>query len=187
MLLVAAIETSAQKKDYRPGEKIEYRSSGYPELWEAATFIRATQDGSQPIIRQMPNEFSKDGFQRAVSWTEIRPAGAKTATVNQQPKTAKPEDAGEPAEPAKDFGGELMSQADVLNFLKTKFGDQPFANPRREELKQELAGMIKARGLDFRYSTSLTEFNGKLGKYGMTSEVIFPLQTTSGRRLSAIG
>jgi len=73
-----------------------------------------------------------------------------------------------------------MTQAEVLSFLQTKFGDKPFQNPRREELKKELAEMIKARGLNFRYSTSLTDFNNKLGKYGMTSEVIFPLRDNFG-------
>lgn len=180
VMLVADIEAFAQKKDYKPGEKIEYRSSSYPEVWEPATFIRATPDGTQPIIRQMPNEFSKDGFQRSASWTEIRPAGATKATVKHEPEVARPEVTGEPAETTRDFGEGLMSQADVLRFLQTKFGDKPFANPRREELKQELAEMIKARGLDFRYSTSLTEFNSKLGKYGMTSEVVFPLRDNFG-------
>ena len=180
ILLMTDIQASAQKKDYKPGEKIEYKSSGYPEIWEEATFIKATPDGSQPIIRQMPNEFSKDGFERAASWTDIRPPGAKKTTVNHEPKTEEPEDAEETTETRNDFGAGLMSQAEVLSFLQTKFGDKPFANPRREELKKELAEMIKSRGLDFRYSTSLTDFNNQLGKYGMTSEVIFPLRDNYG-------
>lgn len=179
-LLIRDIEAAPQKKDYKPGEKIEYRSSSYPEVWEAATFIRATPDGTQPIIRQMPTEFSKDGFQRATSWAEIRPSGATKPTYRREPEAAQPKVTGERAETARDLGRGLMSQADVLRFLRTRFGDKPFANPRREELKQELAEMIKARGLDFRYSTSLTEFNSQLGKYGMTSEVVFPLRDNFG-------
>jgi hypothetical protein len=77
MLFIADIQASAQKKDYKPGEEIEYKSSGYLEMWEEVIFVRATPDGSQPIIRQMPNEFHKDGYQRGASWADIRPLTAK--------------------------------------------------------------------------------------------------------------
>ncbi len=186
LLFIADTQASAQKKDYKPGEKIEYKSSGYPEVWEEATFVKATLDGSQPIIRQMPNEFHKDGFQRAASWADIRPLSAKPNKVpvdtnqNENPVNDTGADNRTTSETTNDFGTGLMTQAEVLSFLQTKFGDKPFQNPRREELKKELAEMIKARGLNFRYSTSLTDFNNKLGKYGMTSEVIFPLRDNFG-------
>ncbi len=173
-------EASAQKKDYKPGEKVEYRSSGYPEVWEEATFLKATPDGSQPIIRQKPTEFFKDGYERAASWTDLRPLGAKKSTVKGDVKPNAPAAAGGTTRTTKPSATGLMSQTDVLAFLRTNFGDKPFANPRREELKQELAEMIKARGLDFRYSTALKEFDRELGKYGMTSEVIFPLRDNYG-------
>ena len=77
-LLLIADQVSAQKKDYKPNERIEWKSSGYPETWEEATFVKATPDGSQPIIRQMPNEFHKDGFQQATSCAGVgRPIGKR--------------------------------------------------------------------------------------------------------------
>jgi len=180
LLVVTDIQASAQKKDYVPGEKIEYKSSGYPETWEEATFVRATSDGSQPIIRQKPNEFSTEGFQRATSWAEIRtlpaqaavktPAGEIKAGINQ---TAPG--------PTKGFGKGLMTQAQVLSFLQTKVGDKPYENPRRDEILKELAEMIKQRGLNFRYSSLLTDFNKKLAKHGAnTSDISFPLQDNYG-------
>ena len=179
LLFIADIQAFAQKKDYKPGEKIEWKSSNYPETWEEATFVKATPDGSQPIIREKPNEFHKDGFQRGTSWADIRPLSAKTA--NQVPANDTEADNSQTeSETTNDFGSGLMTQEQIISFLQTKFGDKPFANPRREELKKELAEMIKARGLDFRYSTTLTDFNNKLGKYGMTSEVIFPLRDNYG-------
>ncbi|HVQ36011.1 MAG TPA: hypothetical protein VMS31_00665 [Pyrinomonadaceae bacterium] len=186
LLLIVDTQASAQKKDYKPGEKIEYKSSGYPEIWEAAIFDKVTPDGSQPIIRQMPNEFHRDGFQRTASWADIRPLSANPNRVpvdtnqNDNPVNAAGADIGITPEKIKNFGAGLMTQAEVLSFLQTEFGDKPFANPRREELKKELAEMIKVRGLDFRYSTALIDFNNKLGKYGMTSEVIFPLRDNYG-------
>ncbi|MEO7660526.1 MAG: hypothetical protein ABIV48_13005 [Pyrinomonadaceae bacterium] len=178
-LLFFADQASAQKKDYKPGETIEWKSSGYPETWEEATFVKATPDGSQPIIREKPNEFHKDGFQRGTSWADIRPLSAKPAdraTVNDAEannnKTA--------SATTTDFGTGLMTQEQVLSFLQTKLGDKPFQNPRREDIKKELAEMIKARGLDFRHESS-TEFYRKIAKYGAnTSDLDFPLTYNYG-------
>lgn len=180
VLFIADIQASAQKKDYKPGERIEYVVGGsYPEQWEEGTFVKATPDGTQPIIREKPNEFNKGGFQRASQWTAIRPLSAKSvdkATVNDTEadnnKTA--------SAATTDFGTGLMTQEQVLSFLQTKLGDNPFSNPRRlEEIKKELAEMIKARGLDFRFESS-TDFYYKIAKYGATSEVVFPLTYNYG-------
>jgi len=179
LLFIADIPASAQKKDYKPGEKIEWKTSNYPETWEEATFIRATPDGSQPIIREKPNEFHKDGFQRGTSWTDIRPLSAKSAdkaTVND----AEADNYKTASATTTDFGTGLMTQEQVLSFLQTKLGDKPFQNPRREEIKKELAEMIKARGLDFRHESS-TDFYSKIAKYGAnTSDLDFPLTYNYG-------
>ena len=181
LLFSACFPASAQEKDYKPGEKIEWKSSGYPETWEEVTFVEPTPDGTQPVIRQKPNEFHKDGFQQATTWDKIRPLSAKT--VNQVP--ANDTEAGNSptkSETTNDFGSGLMTQAQVLSFLQTKMGDEPFANPRREEIKKELAEMIKARGLNFRFSSSDTVFWKNLAKYNaITSEVIFPLRDNYGK------
>ena len=175
LLVMAAfpLVSIGQKADYKPGEKIEYRSSGYPEVWEEATFVRHSQDGSQPIIRQKPDQFNKDGFQRATSWSEIRRPGHATRIEPAPPvKTGGAETMALPAR----FTGGLMTQAEVIAFLQTNMGENPYQNPRREAIKRELAEMIMQRGLDFRYSTSLTDLNKQLNKYGAnTSDVSFPL------------
>lgn len=177
----ANIQLLAQTKDYKPGQKIEYRSSGYPETWEEAAFIKATPDGSQPIIRQLPNEFSKDGFQRAASWADIRPLRAvKKVIANDEPKAKQTEIDPQTSDTEKDFGTGLMTQSEVLTFLETKLSDKPFQNPRREQIKNELAEMVKARGLAFRFSSSDTVFYSKLGKYGATSDIVFPLRDNYG-------
>jgi len=184
LLFIADIQVIAQKKDYKPGEKIEYKSSGYPEIWEEATFVGITPDGSQPIIRQKPNEFNKEGFQRATSWSEIRSVSAKSenkAPVNTNRANNTKADDSTTKQTTKDFGSGLMTQAEVLSFLQTKMGDKPFENPRREDIKKELAEMIKTRGLDFRYSETSADFNSKLAKYNaITSEVSFPLRDNYG-------
>jgi hypothetical protein len=180
LLFIAGSQAIAQKNDYKPGEKIEWKSSDYPETWEEATFVKATPDGSQPIIREKPNQFHKDGFQRATSWAKIRPLSAKTANKVPVDDTAADNHATTP-ETTKDFGMGLMTQEQVLSFLQAKIGDKAFTNPPREaEFKKELAEMIKARGLDFRF-TSGTVFWNRLAKYGgLTGELSFPLSYNYG-------
>jgi len=184
LLFIADIQVSAQKKDYKPGEKIEWKSYDYPETWVEVTFVRPSQDGRQPIIREMPNEFHKDGFERATQWDKIRPLTAKTVNktpvnINQNDNSVNDTDANNRTT-TNDFGTGLMTQADVLNFLQTRLGDKPFQNPRRDEIKKELAEMIKARGLDFRFS-STSDFYSKINKYvAMTSDISFPLSYNFG-------
>jgi hypothetical protein len=185
ILLIASSSVLAQNKDYKPGEKIEWKSADYPETWSEATFLRATPDGRQPIIREKPNEFHKDGFERATQWDNIRrplpkapPAPAGSITKGATPPGA-PIDEMPPN--TKKFGTGLMTQAEVLGYLQAELGDNPFQNPRREDVKKQLVDMMKARGLDFRYSTPLTDFNAKLSKLGAgTSEVVFPLRDNYG-------
>ncbi len=175
LLFITDIEAFAQKKDYKPGEKVEWNRYGY---WEEVTFVRASDDGSQPIIREKPNEFHKDGFQRATSWAEIRPLSAKSAdkaTVNDTEadnnKTA--------SAVTTDFGTGLMTQEQILSFLQVKLGDKPYA-PGSVEIKKELAEMIKQRGLDFRYSDT-PDFYYKIAKLGAnTGELEFPLMYNYG-------
>ncbi len=121
----------------------------------------------------MPNEFFKEGFERAYSFDEIRHVGAAT-----KPKAPAPKPAGTaPAPPLR--GGGLLSQVDILNYLRTRLGDQPFLHPDREAIRKELGELIKQRGVNFRYE-NLSDFSNQLGKYGASSEVIFPIQDNYG-------
>jgi hypothetical protein len=181
LLFTADIQAFAQKKDYKPGEKIEYLAETYPkEIWEEGTFLYATPDGRQPVIKQKPNEFHKDGFQIGTQWDKISPLGTKKTIANNELRTEVTENNQNTTEITKDFGTGLMTQADVLSFLQAKLGDKPFQNPRRYEIKKELAEMIKARGLDFRFDSTM-DFYSKLNKYvAMTSDITFPLSYNYG-------
>src|SRR5687768_4703606 len=180
LLFIADVQAIAQKKDYQPGEKIEWKSYNYPETWVEATFVKATPDGSQPIIREKPNEFHKDGFQQATSWDKIRPPAK---TTNKVPvNDAQADNSATTSNVTNDFGTGLMTQAQVLGYLEAKIGDKAFTDPPREAVyKRELAEMIKARGLDFRFTSSDTVFWNKFAKYGgLTGELNFPLTYNYG-------
>jgi hypothetical protein len=176
MTVLIAVPAMAQETNYTPGQKIEYQSSGYPEIWEEATFIGATPNGSQPMIRQKPSEYQRDGFQRAASWATIRPlAAARPAPAPIRPDAP----AGTAINARPDTAGGLMTRAEVLAFLAV-LGPDPFQHPRREQVKKDLAEMIKARGLDFRASMTDRNFDDKLAKYGATTDIVFPLRDNFG-------
>ncbi len=198
LIALGLAATSWAAPAYRPGELVELRSSGYPEKWEEVTFVGTTPGGSQPIIRQKPNAFSKEGNQRAASWDEIRPLASRPAATPAPGghSAVRPVAVASPSAPAlaapepsaRASGGSvgsgptgLMNQAEILHFLKSRLGEQPFQNPRREAIKLELAELIKARGLDFVYDATPSAFYNELSRLGAnTSELGFPLRENYG-------
>lgn len=189
ILLEGAPAVWAQADKFQAGQKIEYRVSKFQDIWEEGVYVGATPEGRQPIIRKKPTEFFPEGAQTAFDWEGIRPLGARPAAVKpagapvltsatvpapSTPSTPAPADAG--FLPA---GNGLLTQADVLQFLRSRLGEEPFAHPRRAEIKEELAVLIKRRGVNFRYE-NLSDFSNQLGKFGASSEIIFPLQANFG-------
>lgn len=195
--LIFAANIFAQADKYKPGDKIEYLESPFKNLWEEGVFMYATPDGKQPVIRKKPNEFYKDGAQTAFDWDRIRPLGAKPMTkapADTAPKTAtalppapvsppaqtKPAPATAPATaPVTIAGDGMLTKEDILNYLKTQLGNDPFYHPQKDQIKKALAEQIKKRGVNFRYE-NLSDFSNALGKYGASSEIIFPIRDNYG-------
>ena len=71
-------------------QAIEYKVGS--DTWERGVFVRLTPSGKQAIIREKPNQFYPEGFQRAYSLDEIRPAGraGNTAQVRQNAPANNP-------------------------------------------------------------------------------------------------
>jgi hypothetical protein len=192
-LLTTTLLALAQADKYKPGDKIEYLESPAKGLWEPGVYVDATPGGRQPIIRMKPNEFYKEGAQTAYDWERIRPLGTKP--MNKTPADAPPKTAtalppvpvGPPTvtkptpapTPVTITGKGLLGKEEILNFLQTRLGDQPFAHPQRAQILKELAEIIKQRGLNFRYE-NLSDFSNALGKYGASSEITFPLRDNFG-------
>lgn len=158
---------------FKPGDKVYYKRYSFDKEWSIGTVVRLTPGGKQVIVREMPNEFFKEGFERAYSLEEIRHVGAATKPKEPAPKNSVPLPT--PTLPA----GGLLSQGDILSFLRTRLGDQPFQHPDREAIRKELGELIKQRGVNFRYET-LSEFSNQLGKYGASSDITFPIQDNFG-------
>ena len=168
----------AQKKDYKPGEKIEYKILGsYPEQWEEGTFVRASEDGRQPLVREKPTEIYKEGYERWIQWDQIRPLSSKPAnkaatnsSQNNNPVDDTKADSNKnTSETTTDSSSGLLTQAEILSFTQSRPND-----------KKELVEMIKVRGLDFRFETN-SDFYSKLNKFvAMTSDITSPLLANFG-------
>jgi hypothetical protein len=178
--LLAPIESVATgQTTYKPGQRIEYKTQTYPnEKWEVGTVESMTPSGKQVIIREKPNQFYPTGNTKAYSLDEVRPLGARP--LNQREE--------EPRRDALKSGGNtvgevagLMSQDEILSFLRDRMGDKPFSveSSQREQIFTSLAQMIMRRGVNFRYQ-SLGEFSNALGRFGAPSTVIFPIQGNYG-------
>jgi hypothetical protein len=157
---------------YQPGDKIEYRRTSSSD-WEPGEVLKILSGGEQVLIREKPNQFFKDGFERAYSLADVR---RRTASPEPKPGTPKPKV--NPAAPIVTTGKPL-TQREVLDYLRTRLGDQPFQHPEHEKIKKELAELIKRRGVDFRYET-ISEFGNELSKFGATSDITFPIHANFG-------
>jgi hypothetical protein len=115
------------------------------------------------LIRETPNEWYPEGFEKAYYPEDIRPlqkpggqdeSCGDDVEARQQPAAAAP-----------------MSQDDVMAFLHARFGQgDPFRNPKREQFLDELRQEVLRRGVSFRYET-LGKFSNELGLYGALSNV----------------
>jgi hypothetical protein len=181
-ILIFANDSTAAAA-FRPGDKIEYKVSGSPEKWEPGEVVRVLPGETQVVIRQRPNQFYKDGFQRAYSISDVRRPGAEPAKEAVGPKTAPANTPVATAAPATRnaaaSGGGLMSQQEILDFLRTRLGDQPFQHPQRDQIKRELADTVKRRGVDFHYE-AVSDFSNQLGKYGATTDITTPISVNFG-------
>ncbi len=172
-----------QADKYKPGSAIEYLdTSVYPPKWEKGVYVRATPGGSQPVIRQKPSEFFPEGSETATSWDKIRPVGPPPkppAEPDPDPQPAPAEDAGNDP-PVDGACTTMLGEDDVLTFLQKNLGNDPFKDSyKKERVENELAGMIRNCGVNFRYVT-FSPFDKKLSKYSVLSTVIFPLRANYG-------
>lgn len=202
---VAAAQTPPQQgPPFKAGDKVEYKAENYPEKWAVGTVIRELPGGKQLLIREVPTQFFPEGFERAYSFDQLRPVtppppppAADGPAVKPAPETPAPPAPAPaigpamPAPPRAAAGRALntapgpgattpMSQQDVLAFLTDRLGTgDPFANPRRAAVLDDLRAEVLKRGVNFRY-TAVGDFSNQLGKFGALSNVTAALAQNFG-------
>ncbi|MBC8012079.1 MAG: hypothetical protein H7067_18500 [Burkholderiales bacterium] len=85
--------------------------------------------------------------------------------------------AGKPAQIASD--GNLMTQAEILDFLSERMGTEPFKNPQRVQILQELVEIIRQRGLGFRDELR-SDFRRQALKFSSSPELSAALHENYG-------
>jgi hypothetical protein len=167
VVLAAFVTGQAQNTNYRAGQKIECKTSYSKDEWAPCTFVEKSYDGSQPVVKDA------QGFQIALpNWQWVRLASA--------PEPPAPVREASETNPGETNGDGLMSQADILAFLKSRLGPNPFSDPQRYTVKTELAEEIKRRGISFHFDP-LSRFFNDASKYtGMDTELTNPLHDNYG-------
>lgn len=180
LCLLLIVTATAQK----PGDKVEYKVQSWPEKWAVGTFVKTLPGGTQVLIREMPTEFFPEGSERAYALADVRPIAKapvkdpKTPPV--QPNDPGDRDKGNDADEDKTVGPQ-MSQQEILAFLRNRLGNgDPFRNPKREQVLQQLRDEILRRGVNFRYN-AVGDFSNQLRKYGVLSNVTYPIEVNYGQ------
>lgn len=185
LLPVLSVTGQAQCK---PGEKVEYKAQNWPEKWEVGTCLKELPGGKQVLIREKPSQFYPEGFERAYALADVRPvqkaqeqaAKDDNPLRTEPPDKPKPNDAPARNEGANAAGGAQMSQQDVLSFLKQRLGNgDPFMNPNRDRVLQQLREEILSRGVNF-HNVSIGDFANQLAKFGALSNVTSALNENFG-------
>lgn len=74
-------------------------------------------------------------------------------------------------------GSGPMSEGEILGFLRARVGSgDPFANPQRLAILDELTEMIKLRGVNFRMDVDRSPFYQQLSKFGPPSGCVAAIQ-----------
>ena len=162
-----AASAHAQNRNFKAGDKIECKTSYSRDEWAPCTFVQKTYDGSQPVVKDA------HGFQSALpNWDWVRaaapPPTRPVAHDDREQDSAAPQ------------GDGLMSQADIIGFLKAHLSGDPFADPRRYAVKTQLANEIKRRGLSFHFDSSSRFFYDASKYTGMDSDLTYPLHDNYG-------
>ncbi len=190
-LALAGSASAAWAGTCQPGEQVEYKAVNWPETWEKGVCIKELPGGTQVLIREKPSQFFPEGFERAYALADVRPAGQAAPDPAAGPQagpppapvarlTPAPNPQAGPAAPAGGGGNGLMSEAEVLGFLKQRLGEgDPFMNPRREAVLRELREEVLRRGVDF-HNHAIGTFANEIGKYGALSNVHFALNDNFG-------
>ncbi len=176
-------------EDFAPGDQIEYQVRGsWPVQWAPGRIIRPLDGGKQYLIHEQPSEFFPEGPEVAFAPEKLRRPAPAPPQPQPDPEGKPQPEAPAPAEPDKPAApvepgppaaaappaapaapaGALLSKADVLAYAQATFGaGDPFANPRRQELLDQIRDHIKARGTSFLPDLDFSNQMGALGAYSV--------------------
>lgn len=194
------VETAKEK--FKPGMRVTYPGG-------VGTVEYVTPSGKQVIVREAPNQFYPQGNTRAYNLDELSVGGkpqaqpvqenqnippvAHTAVQNFPTQPAVPVfpavPAAQPNRPqdtrrqpvAQGPAGPVMTAQDVVDLFAAKIGDpNQLSWPKNEQIYNEVAGIIRARGVDFRYDSAPQIITDAVAKYRVFSNVTGAIRQNLG-------
>ena len=188
--LVCVAVGPAAAQQVQPGAIVEVNA--YSSWDTVGKVLKVNEYGILVLYRGQDGSYDEHlGFTRYFQPEDVRPyaerqpQAAQTATaapisrVPGGPNAVPPTAAGEPVPPqtgppgagvglratAPGGGIGLMSQGEILEYLRARIGDNPWTHPQKPQVIEALAAEIRRRGVDFTYET-LSEFSTRLTNSG---------------------
>lgn len=190
------------KEKFKPGMQVSYPGG-------VGTVEYVTPSGKQVIVREAPNQFYPQGNTRAYNLDELTIGGKPQTQPTQGNQNTQPvahaavpdfpTQAAVPAlpvvpaaqpTPAQDAAkqpvaqgpaGPVMTAQDVVNLFAAKIGDpNQLSWPKNEQIYNEVASIIRARGVDFRYDSAPQIITDAVAKYRVFSNVTGAIRQNLG-------
>ena len=129
--------------------------------WQKGDLVRVRNEYGTWYAAEI---LSVNGAIYTVKWTEwaAAPFQADAPRIREHERGPKRLSAPPPTQTAAQPpapGGTTLSKADILNFLRTRIGTDPWNHPQKAATIRELSELIRQRGVNFRWVTlESTEF-----------------------------
>lgn len=158
---------AAFSQSFKPGEAIEYKDgSSYPAQWEKGVFVKMLPGGAQALIRKKPSQFFPEGSETAYAIADIR--SPHTAAAQPTPPAAAPARSSPPTPATAPPAGEgLLTKEQVLAYAKQLMGPNPWGNPSRDAILDQIRDYVKARGTRFQPDLDFSNRMGAQGTYSV--------------------
>lgn len=158
VISLALLTLAAFSQSFKQGEAIEYRDgSSYPAKWEKGVFVKMLPGGTQALIRKKPSQFFPEGSESAFAIADIR---------SPQPAAAQPAPPAAPI-PAPPAGEGLLTKEQVLAYAKQLMGPNPWGNPSRDAILDQIRDYVKTRGTSFQPDLDFSNRMGAQGTYSV--------------------
>ena len=182
---MVAVSSSAQAQTFKAGDVVEYKAYG---KWEPGVIESELPGGRQFLVRRKPSEFFPKGDTIACSPDELRRPGTapaagpavsplpapenpapatKVAPARQPAESSSVPAPGQTVTPAAAAG--LLTKEQVIAYARQAMGGNPWGNPQRDAVLNQIRDHIKAHGTNF---SADADFAARMNEQGTMSSHI---------------
>ena len=176
-LLATQVQTAAQDKDFKDGEKVEFKMRQSDPWEEGVIVVKMIGDYKQVLVRD------KNGNQTGIGSLTVRRIGDRPATtppVKTNEDVIANETKVDRTKPktVNANGKGLMTKQEIFDFLRTRLPKAP-NDPNAEEVSRALIEEIKRRGVEY-FKVEFNDINNKFVRYSPDHDIISVIEHNYG-------